>query len=94
MFWSGLPRRVSGLSRAVIVIEAGEKSGSLDTAAKAKKQGRIVYAVPGSAGTDLLIANGARRIGPAALEFDRLADEISQSTIDVDPPQPQQATLW
>jgi DNA processing protein len=87
-------RIISGLSRAVIVIEAGEKSGSLDTAAKAKKQGRVVYAVPGSAGTDLLIANGARVIDPAALNFDVLANEISQSTVDVDPPRPQQATLW
>jgi DNA processing protein len=87
-------RIISGLSRAVIVIEAGEKSGSLDTAAKAKRQGRVVYAVPGSAGTDLLITNGARAIDPAALDFDALTNEINQSTVDVDPPRPQQATLW
>jgi len=71
-------RIVSGLSRAVIVVEAGEKSGSLDTAAKARKQGRVVFAVPGSAGTDQLIASGARRLEPDALDFDALADEIGR----------------
>lgn len=87
-------RIISGLSRAVIVIEAGEKSGSLDTAAKAKKQGRWVYAVPGSAGTDLLIAGGASRIELAKIDFDQWADEISQSPIPKPPPQLQQTSLW
>jgi DNA processing protein len=70
-------RIVSGLSRAVIVVEAGEKSGSLDTASKAKKQGRLVYAVPGSAGTDQLIADGASRLDLASLNLDSLAAEIA-----------------
>ncbi len=87
-------RIISGLSRAVIVIEAGEKSGSLDTASKAKKQGRVVYAVPGSVGTDQLIAGGARVIDPALLNFDTLATEISQIMPNSEPPKPQQATLW
>ncbi len=86
-------RLISGLSRAVIVIEAGEKSGSLDTATKAKKQGRWVYAVPGSAGTDLLIAGGARRIDLVMSDFDRWADEISQLSAP-EPPHLQQTSLW
>ena len=87
-------RIISGLSRAVIVIEAGEKSGSLDTAAKAIKHGRFVYAVPGSAGTDQLIAGGARVINPASPDFDALVDEIGQSVMPPEPPTPHQASLW
>ena len=62
------PRRnriISGLSDAVVVIEARLQSGSLITAACAADQGRLVYAVPGdirsglSAGCNELIRNGA-----------------------------------
>jgi DNA processing protein len=71
-------RIVSGLSRAVIVVEAAVKSGSLDTAARAKRQGRWLLAVPGSAGTDLLIAQGAEAVTPAS-DLDQLAQRVRES---------------
>ncbi len=71
-------RITSGLSRAVIVVEAGSQSGSLDTAARARKQGRLVYAVPGSPGTDGLLKTDARLLAAdlAATNWDELAETI------------------
>jgi DNA processing protein len=69
-------RLISGLSRAVIVVEASEKSGSLDTAERARKQGRLVYAVPGSAGTEALLKGGATRLEIEGLDFDSLAEVV------------------
>ncbi len=58
-------RLVSGLSDAVVVVEAASRSGTLNTASHALDQGKYLFAVPGnitsplSAGCNTLIKQGA-----------------------------------
>lgn len=62
------PRRnriISGIARAVVIVEAARRSGSLITARLAAEQGREVFAVPGhpldprAEGTNQLLKDGA-----------------------------------
>ena len=61
-------RIISGLAEAVVVVEAGERSGAIITANLALEQGKEIFAVPGditkkqSIGTNKIIKDGAYMI--------------------------------
>jgi len=96
-------RIISGLSRAVIIIEAGEKSGALITASYAAEQGKEVFAVPGkitspmSKGSNLLLKQGAHPL----LEPQDILDLLNLSLLSEHkivrrtlPGDPQEAVLY
>ena len=73
-------RIISGLSRGVVVIEAGRKSGALITASFGLEQGRAIFALPGhvdeevAVGTNRLLSDGAVPL----LSFTDILDEICE----------------
>ncbi len=80
-------RIVSGLSSAVVVVEAAARSGSLITARAALDQGREVLAVPGhpfdarASGCNMLIRDGATLVRGAA-DVIELLGEIPVDKVD------------
>lgn len=88
--WSFLERNrlVSGLADAVIITEAAERSGTLNTAAHALSQGRDVFAVPGnitsplSAGCNALLKQGALVATTATNILDAIAPSATQPATD------------
>lgn len=95
-------RLISGLSYGTVVIEAGERSGSLITAGYALEQGRDIFAVPGDiinssyTGTNKLIRDGAKPVFSAADVLEEYAfrypealnfDALETSLSDI-PPKP------
>ena len=80
-------RIISGIARAVVVVEAAAKSGSLITARNALDQSRDVLAVPGhpfdarAAGCNMLIRDGAALV--------RGAQDVIAAIGPADEPQPE-----
>ncbi len=71
-------RIIAALSRAVIVVEASEKSGALETARRAKRLGRWVLACPDSPGTTALLQTGAEILDWNINKFDDLLLRLRQ----------------
>ena len=98
--WSFLERNrlVSGLADGIIITEAAERSGTLNTASHALNQGRDLFVVPGnitsplSAGCNTLLKQGAYLvteaedilsiIAPEKLQKDNGQELIASATIE------------
>jgi len=82
-------RLISGLARAVVVVEAGAKSGALNTANDASDNHRTVLAVPGpinsrtSVGTNALLHDGAKPALTAADILEEIGIHVSLDELGV-----------
>ena len=84
-------RIIAGLSRGVIVVEAGKKSGALITSTYAGDYGRDVFAIPGeiyaerSEGCNELIRDGATLIKSAQDVLDEYGIEVGEKIKPAEP---------
>lgn len=81
-------RIISGLSKGVLIVEAGEKSGTIHTANFALEQNRQLYAIPGpiynplSTGPNNLLKMGAKAVTtPNDILEDLGIEEVSKSNL-------------
>ncbi len=104
-FAQNFPKRnriVSGLSKAIVAIEAKEKSGVMNTVKWALEQNKDVFAIPGniysrtSLGTNRLIKDGAIPVTSAdevldylGMKYTRKEREVKKIMLD-----DQEATVW
>ena len=101
-YQGAFPRRnriIAALSPVTIVVEAGRKSGALNTAGQALELGRVVAAVPGpidseqSVGSNELIRDGAVVIASVDDALALLGLREQTKPADPDLPDPQRQ-LW
>jgi DNA processing protein len=93
-------RIISGLSRGVVVVQATEKSGTMDTAARAEKQGRPLFAVdwpddgPEFSGNRYLLARGAHKLTPRGQENLKTIREVLDGAAAEQQQNPEQKKLF
>jgi DNA processing protein len=85
-------RLISGLSRAVVVVEAREKSGALHTAVHGAEQGRPVLAMPGA--LDNPLAAGCHELIRKGAILCRGLDDVLEAVADMPAPKTRQGALF